>query len=75
MTAQNKSRQYGDADPAFTYTLNGFFNGDNSSVVSGAAVLGSSSPAGKYEITAGQGTLAASNYDFAPIFGTLTVTP
>lgn len=79
VTAQNATRPVGTANPVFAYTITGFVNGDPSSVVSGAPVLSTtttpSSPAGEYPITVAQGTLAAGNYYFAPVFGTLTVTP
>ena len=79
VTANNATRAYGVANPVFTDTITGFVNGDNSSVVSGAASLtttaGPTSPAGPYTITAAAGTLAATNYTFTYVNGTLTVTP
>lgn len=77
VTADNKSRIYGMTNPAFTATLSGFVNGDNASVLTGEAALSTaataSSAAGVYPITAAQGTLAASNYDFSFVNGALTV--
>ena len=37
VTANNQSRLYGDPNPPFTYVITGFVNGDDISVVSGAA--------------------------------------
>jgi hypothetical protein len=78
VTANNASRVYGQANPAFTYTINGFVNGDTSAVVSGAASLTTSattsSAPGNYTIVVGLGTLSAANYTFAFQDGTLAVT-
>ncbi len=75
VTADAKSRAYGDANPALTYQVggSGLVNGDT---LSGALVTSAttSSDAGVYGIT--QGTLAASsNYAFAFVGANLTVTP
>jgi hypothetical protein len=79
VTANNASRQYSDPNPTFTYTITGFANGDPSSVVSGSPSLTTTatttSPVGTYPITAAQGTLAAANYSFTLVNGTLSVTP
>jgi hypothetical protein len=85
--ADDKSRVYGAPNPALTYTITGFVNGENSSVVSGAATTsttanGSSTVAGStYPISISKGTLAAGNYTFeiadGATFtsGNLSVTP
>ena len=79
VTANNAARTYGKANPTFTDTIAGFVNGDSPSVVSGSASLTTTataaSPAGKYVIVAGGGTLSAANYSFTFKNGTLTVTP
>ena len=81
VTANDASRSYGTANPAFTSTITGFVNGDTqASVVTGSPSLTTTatmaSPAGTYPITAALGTLATNNnYSFAFINGTLTVTP
>jgi hypothetical protein len=76
--ANNASRAYGAANPTFTASFSGFVNGDTSSVLSGAASLTTTatptSAPGIYTITSAAGTLAASNYTFSFINGTLTVT-
>ena len=78
VTASNATRPYGAANPAFTYSITGFLNGDTQSVVSGAPSLTTTatatSPPGNYAIQAGQGTLSATNYTFTFVNGTLTVT-
>jgi 6-phosphogluconolactonase (cycloisomerase 2 family) len=79
VTADNQSRLYGDPNPPFTYTITGFVNGDDISVVSGAADCTSAatpaSPVGAYPITCAIGTLSAQNYLFAFVAGTLTINP
>lgn len=78
VTAQDASRIYGVANPAFTYVIAGFVNGDPQSVVTGAPTLSTSavttSAPGTYSIGIMAGTLAAANYTFAFTPGTLTVT-
>ena len=78
VTADNKSKTYdGAVFTAFTATLSGFVNGDNSSVVSGSA--GFTGPAttainaGEYTITPTLGTLSAANYEFTFVNGVLTI--
>ncbi|HWW23083.1 MAG TPA: Ig-like domain repeat protein [Edaphobacter sp.] len=78
VTASNASRVYGAANPTFTYTITGFVSGETQSVVSGSPSLTTtattSSPVGTYTISAALGTLAATNYSFTFVNGTLTVT-
>ncbi|HWY68996.1 MAG TPA: Ig-like domain repeat protein, partial [Terriglobales bacterium] len=77
VTAQNASRTYGAANPAFSAIITGFVNGDTASVVSGTANLSTTatqvSGVGSYAITATAGTLTATNYTFTFVNGTLTV--
>ncbi|WP_159456159.1 MBG domain-containing protein [Chitinophaga eiseniae] len=77
-TANDKIRPYKQANPALDYTITGLVNGDNSSVVSGAADISTtadiSDAPGIYPITMATGTLYADNYDFSVANGTLTVT-
>ena len=79
VTADNLSRLYGDPNPPLTYTITGFVNGDTAAVVSGTAdcstTATATSPVGTYPITCTQGTLAAQNYVFTFVDGTLTVNP
>src|SRR5207244_1944585 len=78
VTAQNKSREYGDANPAFTHLTTGFKNSETESVLTTAVACGSaatatSSVAGSaYDITCSDGV--AANYDFTYVTGHLTVT-
>ena len=79
VTANNKSRSYGSANPTFDATYSGFVNGDTSAVLSGTPTFSTpatiASSAGTYAITPAIGTLAAANYTFATfVNGTLTVT-
>jgi hypothetical protein len=77
VTAQPASRIFGDPNPAFSYVISGYVNGDSSAVVSGAAVVSTTalrdSSAGPYPITATVGTLSATNYVFVTTGSTLTV--
>ncbi len=79
VTANDATRLYGDANPAFSYAFSGFVLGDTASVVTGTAscttTATATSPAGTYPITCTQGTLAATNYVFSFVAGTLTVNP
>ncbi len=78
VTADNQSRAVGSPDPIFTASYSGFVGGDTQAVVSGAPTFSTTatvaSPAGTYPITPALGTLAATNYNFAFVNGTLTVT-
>ena len=77
VTANAASRLFDMPNPAFTYGITGYVNGDGSGVVSGAPVLSTTalqnSAAGTYPINVGVGTLTAANYTFATVGNTLTV--
>jgi uncharacterized protein (AIM24 family) len=79
VTADNKTKTYdGSAFTAFTATITGFVNGDNSSVASGTPSFSGTAVgavnAGSYTITPAVGTLTATNYDFTVFCsGTLTI--
>src|SRR5207244_2005196 len=83
VTADDKSRQYGDANPAFDATISGFKNGENlaSSGVTGSPDCSTSAtPASPvhdspYAIHCVVGSLAAHNYSFSFTSRWLTVTP
>ncbi len=78
VTATSTSGTYGESSlPPLTYTTSPLVNGDQSTAVTGAPVLSttattSSSP-GNYPITVSTGTLAATNYSFLYVSGTLTI--
>jgi MBG domain (YGX type)/Bacterial Ig-like domain (group 3)/FG-GAP-like repeat len=78
VTANNASKVYGTANPAFTPIYSGFVNGDTSAVLTGSPSLTTTataaSPVGSYTITAAAGTLSAANYSFNFVNGTLTIT-
>jgi hypothetical protein len=79
VTADNKKRLFGQPNPAFTVTYSGFKRNETlaTSGVTGSpsvtTTATASSPVGTYPITVAQGTLAASNYSFTFVNGTLTV--
>jgi streptogramin lyase len=80
VTAKAVSKTYGTANPAFTYTITGFVNGDTAATaltgkpaLTTTAVAGS--PVGAYPIKPALGTLHAANYTFKFVNANLTVTP
>jgi hypothetical protein len=71
-------KTYGDPNPSFTYSLNGFVNGDTqATATSGSASCssnaGQGAGVGSYAIDCSQGSLTASNYSINYSQGTLTV--
>jgi hypothetical protein len=83
VTADNKSRPAGAANPPLTATIGGFVNGDTatSAGLVGGPTLNTAattaSPVGVYPITVSQGTLTvvSGNYQFTFVPGTLSVVP
>ena len=81
VTGDDQSRPYGVTNPVFTATFSGFLNGDTNTVISGtpdfSTTADTNSPvAGNpYSITVTNGTLTATNYDFAFVDGQLIITP
>src|SRR5207237_1002794 len=79
VSADPKSKTYGETNPALTYTIGGFVNGEGTSVVSGSASLTTTADrysdvvAGSYAISVDVSGLRATNYDFTPVNGTLTI--
>ncbi len=79
VTANSTNRPYGAPNPVLTASYSGFVNGDTfNSAVTGAPVLMTSATAtstpGNYVIVCPVGSLAATNYSFSFVNGTLTVT-
>ena len=79
VTANSVSRAYGLANPTLTASILGFVNGDTlAKAVTGSPSLSTTAIAtslpGSYPITVSQGTLAAANYTFNFVNGSLTVT-
>ncbi|TWF39865.1 gliding motility-associated-like protein [Chitinophaga polysaccharea] len=79
VTANNKSRAYGQANPNLDYFVTGFVNNeDSSSVVAGIASISTTadinSVPNSYPITVGVGGLTAANYDFQFTGAILTIT-
>jgi len=77
VTAVDATMTYGGTVPSLLATYVGFVNGDTASDISGtpdlATTATSLSPVGSYPITIGPGTLAAANYVFVLVPGTMTV--
>ena len=77
VTADDKSKVYGAADPTLSYTTSGtLYYGDSDSVVTGvtlATTAGAAATVGTHAITAAGGN--AANYAITDVNGTLTVSP
>lgn len=77
VTADNKTKERGTANPEFTATVTGFVLGEDDSVIDGGFAFSTtataSSPAGEYGIEVSTGTASAPNYDFEFKDGTLTI--
>ena len=79
--ADDKTRAYGDPNPAPSVTYSGFVNGQDTNILSGTPFFtlekSLASPVGNYPIVVEQGTLVVSdtNYVFSFVDGVLTVTP
>ena len=77
ITAQNKTKVYGAANPPLTAAYAGFVNGDGAADLDTPVSLNTAataaSPVGSYAITAGAAADLNSTISFAP--GTLAVTP
>ena len=77
VSATNKVRAYGQANPTLTYTFTGLVNGDTANAISGTPSLVTratiSSPVGSYAIVIGAGTLSATNYTFTFQNGSLDI--
>ena len=80
VTANNVTKAFGAAVPTLSATISGFVDGQTlaTSGVTGQALCTTTatatSPGGTYPITCSLGTLAAHNYTFSFVAGTLTVT-
>ena len=77
ITANSETRQYGDANPAFSATYAGFKSGETTAALTGALVFATPavpySNAGNYAIIpSGQ---SSTNYTISYVNGTLSVTP
>src|SRR5207248_1816345 len=77
ITANNASRPYGQPNPTFTASYNGFVNGETLSVLGGALTITTTaiqtSPVGTYPIT--PSGLTSTNYKITFANGTLTINP
>src|SRR5438093_4610061 len=77
VTADDKSREYGNANPAFTHVTSGFKNGEHESDLTTAPsctspATASSPVSSAYAITCS--ARATWNYDFSYVDGSLTLT-
>src|ERR671935_1719374 len=77
VTADNASKVYGQANPAFTVSYSGFVNGDGPSSLGGtlsfATAATAASHVGSYPVT--PSGLTSNDYDISFHAGTLSVTP
>jgi hypothetical protein len=74
VAANNSSRTYGAANPVFSSTITGAFNGDTFTITY-ATTATASSPVGTYSITPTVSGAAAGNYSLTISNGVLTITP
>lgn len=70
VTAVNKTKVYGEADPTLTYTSEGLFNGD---AITGTLTRVAGENVGTYAITQG-GLTAGNNYEISFTSANLTIT-
>jgi hypothetical protein len=79
VTADNKTRIYGNANPTLTYTVSGYVNGEGASVLSGSPALTTSanttSNIGNETITAAASSLTTNNYSFTFVNGLMAINP
>ncbi len=75
VTADDKSRDYGDANPAFTISYSGFKNSETSAVLTveptGSSIASTTTNVGNVDIDVAGGL--DNNYDFSYVKGTLTI--
>jgi hypothetical protein len=78
--ADNKTKVYGEANPALTCTITGFVNAENATTAGVTGVASVTCPAttasgvGTYTITPAAGTLSVGNYSIGSLVnGTLTI--
>ncbi len=74
VAANNSSRAYGAANPAFTSTVTGALNGDTFTITY-ATTATATSPVGNYAVVPTVSGTAIGNYTVTISNGTLTVTP
>ena len=78
VTADNQSRQYGATDPAFTFKIAGFVNGETSAVLTAqpscSSTATANSPASPPTYPISCTGAAAANYSFSYVDGALTIT-
>jgi len=74
VAANNSTRTYGAANPAFTSTIDGALNGDTFTITY-STTAATTSPVGAYPIVPTVSGAAAGNYNVTTTNGSLTVTP
>ena len=72
VAAMDKTKVYGDADPALTYSVSGFQGSESAIIMTGALARAEGNSVGEYEIN--KGTLAAPNYTISFTGATFTIT-
>jgi hypothetical protein len=78
VTADQQNEVYGGAMPSLTYSISGFQNGDDASVITGVPVLttvANTSAVGGYTINIDVSGMSAANYTFVGVSGILTINP
>ena len=72
VAAMDKTKVYGDADPALTYSVSGFQGSESAIIMTGALARAEGNDVGDYNIT--QGTLGAPNYTISFTGAKFTIT-
>ena len=75
ITADDATRRYGAASPAYTASFEGLTNGDEETDVPGLSITGASAAAGVGTYPIEPAGAANANYDISFVAGTETVTP
>jgi sugar lactone lactonase YvrE len=78
VTADDASKTYGDPDPLFTPSYDGFATGEDATVLSGALGFTTTEPSGNAPVgiyTVTPGGLSSPNYTIKFVPGSLTITP
>ncbi len=77
ITATDKTKTFGAANPTFTFTSSGYVNGNNSSIITTqptyTTTATTTSAPGDYDIIPGGAALSNANYTINYVNGTLTI--
>jgi hypothetical protein len=75
LTAENKSKTYGEADPEFTVVAEGLTNKDDLTTIGAGATRAAGEDAAEYAISPKGNAHFEDNYTFTYVDGTMTINP